>query len=552
MSARRAAPATGAARGSGSVGLADVPPGLPGRTGPAGSPPPGGSGDTAGLARGGVANLAGAALAAVAGVGVTWLVARGLGPVAAGSFFAATSAFVLVGGIARLGTTTALVYWPARLRAQGRPELIGPCLRSGLVPVAVLGLALGIAVWLTAEHFVPEYAAPLTMLALFLPVAALSEALLAATRGYRMMRPTVLLEKIMRPATQLLCVGSLAVLALSDIVSPPSTWALAWVLPYVPGAAIAAFLVWRRWHHEPTLTRRDRIAARIEGRTVGSAFWRYTAPRALANAAQTALQRVDVLMVAGLAGLAPAAAYAVAGRFVVLGQLANGSIAQVVQPRLAETLAVGDRAGALRLYQTATAWLVMISWPLHLIVATYADLYLGLFGATYTAAAPAVQVLAAAMLISTGCGMVDMVLSMAGRTTWNLMNVLLALVTMVAIDLVAIPRLGVLGAAIGLAAAVAVNNLLPLAQLATSMRLHPFGSGTRTAMALAATSFGVVPWLVRLVVPSQPVGAGAALVLAAGVYFGGLRRFQDRLGLPALLAAARPGRRNTVKTASQG
>ncbi|MFD0594547.1 hypothetical protein ACFQZ4_20715 [Catellatospora coxensis] len=51
-----------------------------------------------------------------------------------------------------------------------------------------------------------------------------------------------------------------------------------------------------------------------------------------------------MLMVAGLAGLAPAAAYAVAGRFVVLGQLANGSIAQVVQPRLAETLAVGDRA----------------------------------------------------------------------------------------------------------------------------------------------------------------------------------------------------------------
>ncbi|MEV4414958.1 lipopolysaccharide biosynthesis protein [Catellatospora sp. NPDC049609] len=501
-----------------------------------------------GFARGGIANLAGAGLAALAGVGVTWLVARGLGPTAAGSFFAATSAFVLVGGIARLGTPTAMVYWPARLRAQGRPELIGPCLRSGLIPVAVLGVALGTAVWLTAARFVPDYAAPLAALALFLPVAALSEALLAATRGYRMMRPTVLLEKIMRPATQLLCVGTLAVAALlSGTVAPPPTWALAWVLPYVPVAAIAGFLVWRKWHREPTLTRGARRAARIEGRPVARAFWRYTAPRALANAAQTALQRVDVLMVAGLAGLAPAAAYAVAGRFVVLGQLANGSIAQVVQPRLAETLAVGDRAGALRLYQTATAWLVLISWPLHLVVACYADLYLGLFGPSYTSAAPAVRVLAAAMLISTGCGMVDMVLSMAGRTTWNLMNVLLALATMVCIDLLTIPRLGVLGAAIGLAAAVAVNNLLPLAQLAGSLRLHPFGPGTRTAMALAATSFGVLPWLVRLVVPGQAVGAGAALVLATGVYLGGLRRFHDRLGLRALLKAARPGRRNNVK-----
>ncbi|WP_308167348.1 lipopolysaccharide biosynthesis protein [Catellatospora tritici] len=508
------------------------------------TPPPG----VAGVARGGLANLAGAALAGVAGVGVTWLVARGLGPDAAGSFFAATSAFVLVGGVARLGTSTALVYWPARLRAQGRPELIGSCLRAGLVPVAVLGTLLGAGVWLTAAHFVPDYAAPLSALAVFMPLAALTDALLAATRGYREMRPTVLLDKILRPSMQLVGIGALAVLAVfSEAALPTATWALAWVLPYAPVVVLAAYLVWRRWQREPLLDRRERLAARIEGRTVATAFWRYTAPRALANSAQTALQRVDVLMVAGLAGLAPAAAYAVAGRFIVLGQLANGSIAQAVQPRLAETLSVGDRAGAARLYQTATAWLVLICWPLHLLVWDYADVYLGVFGASYVSAAPAVRVLAVAMLIGTGCGMVDMVLSMAGRTTWNLANVLLALAVMVAIDLYAVPRLGVLGAAYGLAAAVAVNNLVPLAQLAGSLGLHPFGAATRTAMGLALASFGLLPWLTRLVLPTSPLGTGAALALATGVYVGGLRTFRDRLGLPALLQAARPSTSSGAK-----
>ncbi|GHJ46013.1 succinoglycan biosynthesis protein ExoP [Catellatospora sp. TT07R-123] len=493
-----------------------------------------------GVARGGLANLAGAALAGVAGVGVTWLVARGLGPDAAGSFFAATSAFVLVGGVARLGTSTALVYWPARLRAQGRPELIGPCLRAGLVPVAVLGTLLGAGVWLTAGWLIPDYAAPLRALAVFMPLAALTDSLLAATRGYREMRPTVLLDKVLRPAMQLCGIGALAALALTGSVLHTPAWALAWVMPYLPVVALAAYLVWRRWQREPLLDARERRAARIEGRTVASAFWRYTAPRALANSAQTALQRVDVLMVAGLAGLAPAAAYAVAGRFIVLGQLANGSIAQAVQPRLAETLAVGDRDGALRLYQTATAWLVLICWPLHLLVWDYADLYLGVFGGSYVSAAPAVRVLAVAMLIGTGCGMVDMVLSMAGRTTWNLANVLLALAVMIAIDLYAVPRLGVLGAAYGLAAAVAVNNLVPLAQLAGVLRLHPFGAATRTAMGLAVASFGLLPWLARMVLPATPLGTGAALALATGVYVGGLRRFRDRLGLAALLQAARP------------
>ena len=58
-------------------------------------------------------------------------------------------------------------------------------------------------------------------------------------------------------------------------------------------------------------------------------FWRFTAPRALANVAQIALQRVDIVLVAALPGSAAAAIYAVAGRFVVLGQLANQAISQV-------------------------------------------------------------------------------------------------------------------------------------------------------------------------------------------------------------------------------
>ena len=94
--------------------------------------------------------MAGAALAGGAGVAVTWVVARSLGPHQAGAFFAATAAFVLAGGLAKLGTQTGLVYWPARLRATGRAHLLGACLRAGLVPVAVLSVVLAAGMWLAA------------------------------------------------------------------------------------------------------------------------------------------------------------------------------------------------------------------------------------------------------------------------------------------------------------------------------------------------------------------------------------------------------------------
>jgi O-antigen/teichoic acid export membrane protein len=65
------------------------------------------SNETRGAARGGLANMVGSALAGGTGVAVTWIVARSLGTDQAGAFFAATAAFVLAGGLAKLGSRAA-------------------------------------------------------------------------------------------------------------------------------------------------------------------------------------------------------------------------------------------------------------------------------------------------------------------------------------------------------------------------------------------------------------------------------------------------------------
>ncbi|MFC3381382.1 lipopolysaccharide biosynthesis protein [Couchioplanes azureus] len=495
---------------------------------------------TRGVARGGLANMAGSALAGGTGVVVTWIVARGLGAEQAGAFFAATAAFVLVGGCAKLGTQTGLVYWPARLRATGRDHLLGACLRAGLVPVLVLATLLGAAMWtaapaiahLTADespHVVTEHVAGLRILALFLPLQALTDTLLTATRGYKAMRPTVTLDRVLRSTLQLLCVGAAGVATLRAGVSLPA-FACAWAAPYLPVTILAAVALRRIYLAGKPARFRSRRSERLDLRRD---FWRFTGPRALASVAQLALQRVDVLLVAALAGLAPAAVYAVAGRFVVLIQFANQGISQSVQPRLAEALAVGDRETASHLYQTATGWLVLVTWPINLMVILLAPVYLGLFGAGYRSGTPVVVVLACAMLVATGCGMVDMVLAMAGRTSWNLANVLVALVVTVGLDLLLIPRYGALGAAIGLACALVVNNLLPLVQVGRAARLHPFGRGTLAAAALSVACFGVLPRAVVAVTGAGPAALALASGLAVAAFGAGAWLLRDRLALEA-------------------
>lgn len=432
-----------------------------------------------GAARGGIANLAGTVCTGLAGLGVTWLAARALDPHAAGAFFAATATFGLGVTVAKLGVQTSLVYWPARMRAVGDLSRFGECLRVAMLPVAVAALCLAGGLWFAAD-LLPGRPDLARALALFLPAAAFTDVLLSTTRGLRAMRPTVLLDRVMRPAAQLLLLVAVWAAGWGE-----QLFAALWALPYVPTALLAGYALRslrRKLDPEPT------EASDFTPRR----FWYFTAPRAVASFAQMALQRVDVLMVAALAGLAPAAMYAVAGRFVILGQFVNQGVSQSVQPRLAERLAVRDTAGANLLYRQATAWVVLCCWPLYLLVLVYAPLYLSLFGDHYEdGGVRVVRVLAAAMLVATACGMVDVVLAMAGRTWWNLANVGLALIVMLGVDALLIPRSGAFGAALGLAAAVLVNNLVPLVQVVRGLGLHPFGRATLLACAMATACFAV-------------------------------------------------------------
>ncbi|GAB7040523.1 MULTISPECIES: lipopolysaccharide biosynthesis protein [Catenuloplanes] len=501
--------------------------------------PPKPTPNVGGAARGGLANLIGVGFTGLTGLAVTWLVARGLGTDHAGAFFAATALFALATGLARLGTQTSLVYWPARLRARGNANLLGECLRTGLTPVGAVALVMAALLWagaptlagLTAPDAAPgvvaDHAGQLRMLAVFLPLAAIADAVLTATRGYRMLRPTIMLERIVRPGLQLAGIGGLA-LAAAWVALSPHWYALAWAGPYLPVALLGAYALRRVYLSGPAPAEAPTSRAR---RLLRRRFWRFTGPRAVASVAQLALQRLDVLLVAAFGGLAAAALYAVAGRFVVLGQFANQGIGQAVQPRLAEALATGDRDRANALYQAATGWLVLAAWPLYLLVITFAPVYLGAFGADYRDGGAIVVVLGSAMLFSTGCGMVDSVLTMAGRTTWNLWNVLLALVVTVALDLLLIPSMGALGAAIGLAVAVLINNLVPLLQVGLVLGLHPFGRGTMAAGALALGCFGGVAALaVRTLGPTLP-GLLAALAGGGALYALGILRLRALLAL---------------------
>lgn len=500
---------------------------------------PTGAAQLRGAARHGVANLAGVAVAAAAAFALNIVVTRGWSVLDAGLFFAGTSAFMIAYAAARLGTGVGSVYFVSRARALGQPERIRPAVLAGAVPVALVGTGLGIAGWVLAPALAgvlfrdptPDAVPMLRSLALFLPVAALGEMALAACRGFGRMGPLLLVDRLGRHGLQLVAVALAAVLGASVATGLP----LAWALPYLPATVIA--LGWLAL----LVRRAERAAAGARPRPVRLAweYWRYTGPRALGSLAQMTVQRLDIVLLAALRGSAEAAVYTAATRFLTLGQLSAQALATAVQHRIAGQMARGDRAAVGRLYQATTGWLVLLAWPAYLLFAVFAEAVLALFGPGYGSGRTVTVVLALTMLLATGCGMVDSVLNMAGKTSWTFYNALAAVAVNVVGNLLLIPPYGMVGAAAAWSAAIAVGNLVPLAQLYGSMRLHPFGRGTLLAAALATVCFGLPPLLARLVYGANlpvlaAVAAAGALAYAAGAW-----RWRSVLQLDALRAAVR-------------
>lgn len=489
------------------------------------------------VARGGAFNAAGAVVTALANFALVVAVTRGFSKTEAGMFFVATSAFLIVSMAAKLGTPTGLVYFISRVRTLGKPEQLRSYLNTALPPVAVGAVALAATLYLIAPSIAHTTAATdpttavtyLRALAVFLPIAALSDVCFAATRGFGTMRPTALVDGVGRPLAQLLLVVAVVALGSSSLLTA------AWAAPYA--LSLAAGGVWlARLHRLHTLAgpAASEGSASSTKRALSHGFWRYSAPRSVARVVQLTLQRLDILLVAALRGPAAAAVYAAATRLIVLGLLANRALYQAVQPQLASLLARDDRPRANDVYQTSTCWLMLATWPVFLCFATYSAWIMRVFG-DYQAGAEALTVLGVAMLGATACGMVDVVLNMAGRTTWTMLNSLLALGVMVGLDLLLIPRYGILGAAIGWSAAILARNLISLAQAAFVLRLHPFGKGGATAAGLAISCFGVLPVCVQLAT-NGTIPTLASLVAALIIYSGGCWHRRGQLRLASLRA----------------
>ncbi len=496
------------------------------------------------IASGGALNLGGAAASAILNFALVTILTRGLGAEGAGAFFVALALFSLLTNTLELGADTGLVRTVSAYVALRRHRDLPRVIAIAVGPVLGAGVAAAIAIYVFAEPFARVFAGGtpgpvadlVRVFAFFLPFASAYTVVVAATRGFGTMVPSFLIDRIAKPLLQVVVV-SLVVWIGWDA----SALAIAWAGPITLGF-VAALLTTIALQRRATRNARAPLLEPQRRWDLAGDFWRFTAPRGLAGMFQVAVVWIDTLLIGALRSTREAGIYSAATRYMLVGTFATVAISQVFGPKMSELTALDDHESARSVYQSTTAWYVALTWPLYLTLVIFAPVLVSIFGRGFLPGARPLQILGLTMLVATACGPVDVVLLMAGKSSWNLLNTVIALVLNVGLNLLLIPRLGISGAAIAWAASILSNNLLPLFQSWRFLHLHPLGHGLPRAALAASATYGALGLGARIWLGPTIAAFVVSAVLATFAYAGLLWRFRETLNVRVVLDVFRERR----------
>ncbi|MEU6575998.1 oligosaccharide flippase family protein [Streptomyces sp. NPDC046805] len=500
---------------------------------PAVAPAPSG---VAATARGGWWGFLGSTVNAVFGYLLVTLVTRALGAHGSGAVFTGVAAFTILSNTCKLGADTGLVRFVSRDMATAGGHRVGALLRSALVPGAAASTAAAALLFLTPSTatsllptLAPHDAVTLVRLfAVFLPVATVTLILLGATQGYGTVVPFVGVEQVVKPVLRVMIAVPVVLLAPGVL-----NLAAAWLVPSLAGALIA-WLALRRCRS--TSHRRTPGADAADARR---GFWAFAAPRAVSAIFDISSVWVGVILLSCLGTSDEAGIYTAVSRVIVAATLLQLAVRLAFAPEISRLLAVDESQQACQLHRISTRWIVLFSWPLFVLLGSFPGTVLSLFGPEFVQGSDALVVLCVASAINVGVGNAQTVLLMAGKSSWHLGATAAAFAVQLTVGILAVPRIGVLGAAVSWGAAIVVENLMA----AVLVRHHP-GFTTVDRGYLAATGVGLFLTAV-LVIPARLVAGDTVIGLAAGIALGiavlgiSLSRFPDVLGVHDLIGILR-------------
>lgn len=409
----------------------------------------------------------------VLGLGVTVVLARGLGPSGFGiySFVLAVASLLVLPAHAGLGTLMVRVT-AAGYAVSDWARVRGFWLWASRVSgFGTLGIVVILAAALTysADHLSAAEVWTAVGGIVLIPLLVANSLRIAVMRGIGESVRGIALEALVKPA--LLFLGVLLLMA-SSTLTPATAMA---VYAVATAVAVVGGILWFRKLRLPA----TRAVAPV---FTADEWWRAVVPLALLIGAQQLVKYTDIVMLGLLTTAADVGQYRIAAQageliiFVLVG------VTLVVGPRIARLHALGDHAALQSLVLRASRWSFVAALCALVVLYLLGEALLRLvFGGDYVAAIQPLLVLAAGQTVVAFFGVAPTILKMTGHERISLRIFLVASITNIVLNAALIPVFGMLGAALSTAVTLGVAHATLSRAVTRTLGIHttPVATGSR-------------------------------------------------------------------------
>ena len=460
------------------------------------------------VAKGGGFLAAGSLFDYVARFVVALVMARVLGVDDYGAYNLSVSLAFVVAGVANLGLDAAMERYLAVFTRRGDSGGVRGTLRLG-VGVSLIGAIVTSAIfYLTAPSIAAATADSASVVPLFrlaalaVPILTMTTVLSAAARGFLRMDHSSFAEKVVQPLVRTVLIVGLAVVGFD---------ARAAVVIFL-GSFAAALVVLVRLISQRVAAEPGPAVVRPHVKEIAA----FSFPFWLAGMLTQVRKNVQPVLLGVFNNLASVGIFSVASSAQLVGHAVYLSISKSLRPILAGVLDAGDHAAAQRLYRTTTRWTILTNLPLFVMTVLYPSVILSVFGESFTAGASALVILAFGELASVGTGTCGTVIDMSGYNRVKVINKFVWVGLSLGLNVVLIPRYGIIGAASAAVGATASIQFIRVIEVWRLAGLTPWDRLTLkplTAGAVAfATGLAAKAWL--------PIAMGVPHLVVAGILVG--------------------------------
>jgi O-antigen/teichoic acid export membrane protein len=374
----------------------------------------------------------------------------------------------------------------------------------------------------------PRLGNVLPVLALALPLIGLEQVLVGVFNSAKILKYRVYTRSLATPLSRLILIVPLLILGYEA-----AGLAGAYLLSFLIAACVGAYFFWTKfdWIRD---TSRESVSV--------YSLLRYSLPLTFAGIIYTTVWQLDYFVIGYFLPTAKVGIYRVATQLTSNLVVVSAALTPVYKPMIAEVKRDSPLVG--QRYKLATRWITMFTLPLIIVLAIAPKTYLSLlFTPEYAVAGTTVLVLCLGYLSNALGGPEGAMLEGLGHTRLSFINSIILIIVNFTLDVLLVPRYGILGAAIGTSIALTVRITFGVGEIWYLYRVHPFG---RPLVRVFAASVPVVvlgytlltlieSQLVLAVVLPAVVGIGYVSILpVVGAFTEAdeqfARRIDDRLG----------------------